>query len=113
MSRVNGVPTNYRVVVEPRRLGSMGFISMSDEMAYGSPEKVASAYADRCRDIADAIRRHVDDVADVVIEFDTNQVCEHCGERWYERSESYNGGCCEKDQEAEDSRAASEAGGAA
>lgn len=32
--------------------------------------------------------------------------CEHCGSRWTEASRTYNGGCCDKDQETEDQRLA-------
>lgn len=33
----------------------------------------------------------------VTIQDDLYHVCSHCGAPWDERSETYNGGCCEKD----------------
>lgn len=62
-------------------------------------DKEHDTYRRVCDDIAQAIRRHVDDVAAANVEWDTNPVCEYCGERWTETSEIYNGGCCDKDEE--------------
>lgn len=36
----------------------------------------------------------------------TEPVCEHCGARWTERDDAYNGGCCDADQAPEDAREA-------
>lgn len=49
-------------------------------------------------DIAKAIRRHCDNVAQAVVVCDYEPVCSHCGSRWTEDSKIYNGGCCDKDE---------------
>lgn len=104
MSRAAGVPTNYRVVVEPRGLGDFGVFSLGDR-SYGTAEQIAEAYAERCRDIAAEIKRHVDGVRSIDVEFEQNPVCEHCGSRWTEASADYNGGCCDADEDAQVARA--------
>lgn len=94
-----GVKHNYRIIVEPRRLGSMGFISMSDSMAVGGRDDlIPKEYESRCNEIADQIKRHVDSVGRVSVEFDQERECEHCGWRWTEDSATYNGGCCDADE---------------
>lgn len=71
---------NFRVVIEPRSLGNYGFVSISDSMACGGdPDRIEKEYMQRCREIEDGIRRHVDDVGYVSIEFDETEVCSHCG----------------------------------
>ena len=50
-----------------------------------------------CNDIAGQIRRHVDGVGHVGIEYDMHECCEHCGSLWTEESAIYNGGCCDAD----------------
>jgi len=65
---------------------------------------------DTCHDIAKQIRRHIDDVGIISVVFDTVATCEHCGYKWTELSNSYNGGCCEKDEEAHTSPLTSEHG---
>lgn len=99
MAKKLGNRYNFRVIVEPRRLGYMGFISMSDRMACGNDEsRIDREYESRCNDIASQIKRHVDDVAGAYVEWDTWHVCEHCGGRWTEESSTYNGGCCDEDE---------------
>lgn len=53
-------------------------------------------------DIAEQIRRHVDGIAanGVQVTWDASYVCEHCGHAWTEDSDTYNGGCCDKDLES-------------
>ena len=53
-----------------------------------------------CADIAKEVRRHIDHVGVVLVEFDTVKTCEHCGSAWTEDSAEYNGGCCDKDEAA-------------
>jgi hypothetical protein len=111
MSKVMGPRTNFRVVVEPRSLGNMGFVRTSDSFLYGhGPEaekRIAAEYESRCNEIAEQIKRHVDNVGSAFVEFDQGAVCDHCGYPWSEESTSYNGGCCQKDQDTEDARLAS------
>jgi len=102
MASVLGPKTNFRVVVEPRGLGDFGGIKTSDSFVYGrGPEaeaRIAKEYEGRCAEIASEIKRHVDNVGYVNIEFDQERVCEHCGSVWTEVSQVYNGGCCSKDE---------------
>lgn len=97
---------NYRVVIEPRRLGDFGCISMSDRMVCRDEADRLRQYKERCLDIAADVKRHVNNVGRVDIEFDSMPVCEHCGSEWTEEGYEYNGGCCEKDQATQDEREA-------
>lgn len=85
MARKAGERENYRVVVTPARAGWISLSGRSDSEI-------------TCDNIADSIKRHVDDVASVEIDFDLNYVCEHCGSCWTEDSTVYNGGCCDADE---------------
>lgn len=79
---------NYRVVVEPdlRYLGS--YITRDPE---GLPLRLTN-------DVAKEIKRHVDGIRDINVEFDTNKYCKSCGYDWTEQSPLYNGGCCAEDE---------------
>ena len=85
--------SNFRVVVYPRTT-AYGFIVADNE--------------DRCKEIEAEINRHVDNVAGVGIESDTDTVCEYCKSLWTEDSDTYNGGCCDADQTAEEDRIAAD-----
>ena len=52
-----------------------------------------------CQDIAKNIKRHVDNVEQARVIWDTEETCEFCGCQWGEESDNYNGGCCDKDEE--------------
>ena len=66
-----------------------------------TPEETAEA----CDRIVPQIKRHIDGVASVrTIRKYANQ-CEFCESPWSEPSETYNGGCCAKDEEANPERA--------
>jgi hypothetical protein len=96
-----GAKQNFRVVVEPRRLGDLGSISISDSMACGGRiHLIEREYESRCQEIMADIKRHVDNAGYVSVEFDQQLVCEHCGDRWTEESQTYNGGCCSADERA-------------
>jgi len=103
-----GMKDNFRVVIIPRRLGDFGGISMSDSFFYKQTPEDQKRYErdqeDRANEIAAQAKRHCDEVSRVDVEYDQAEVCEHCGYRWGEERSDYNGGCCEKDQEAEDAR---------
>lgn len=45
-----------------------------------------------------------DYVLDIGGHVQSDYVCEHCGYRWTEKSTTYNGGCCDKDEEANPER---------
>lgn len=98
---------NYRVVIEPRRLGDFGFASVGDWMVSSDEAELQRLYKERCEEIVRDVRRHVENVGSASVESDTVATCEHCGYRWGEESPDYNGGCCDKDQEAQDAREAS------
>lgn len=94
------IESNFRVVVTPRRLGDFGSIRMSDSFVCSDPEKAAKRYRERCEEIKAQIKRHVDEVECVEIEMDKDPVCQYCGEPWTTDSDTYNDGCCEKDEQA-------------
>jgi len=77
---------NHRVVVDPKMWRSISKLEHAD-------------YVRACETIAAEIKRHVDDVDSVRTEWDTLHECEHCGHKWTEESDTYNGGCCDKDEE--------------
>jgi len=110
MSKATGIKTNFRIIVEPRRFGDMGFVRTSDDFLYGrgkeAEARLARDYEDRCNEILSELKRHVDNVGYAWVEFDQPSVCEHCGSYWAEESTSYNGGCCSKDEEEQEAREA-------
>lgn len=110
MGRMKSIPTNFRVVVEPRGLGDLGWVRTSASFLYGTgPEaeaRIAKEMQDRCEEIVSQIKRHVDQIAYAGVEFDRPDVCGHCGHAWTESDPNYNGGCCQKDQDDEDARLA-------
>lgn len=52
-----------------------------------------------CDEIARSIRRHVDDMSRAFTVTEYEDQCSACGSKWTEDSDSYNGGCCDKDEE--------------
>lgn len=95
---------NFRVIVEPRGLGNFGWLSMGDRAFCKDEADRQRQYKQRCEEIAADIRRHVDNVGFVTVESDTVRACEYCGAQWTEESDDYNGGCCDKDEGAQDRR---------
>lgn len=77
------VKNNFRVVVTPRRLGDYGSIRVSDTFFGRKPEDVQRDYQQRCDEIVEQIKRHVDEVGYVEIECDTEDKCSHCGSDWH------------------------------
>jgi hypothetical protein len=108
MSKTTGNKENFRVIIEPRGLGNFGHVRTSDSFIYGhgkeAEARIARDYQDRCDEIVAEVKRHVDNIGSVYVEYDQDAVCEHCGDKWTEDSDTYNGGCCEKDQQAEENR---------
>ncbi|WP_329163962.1 hypothetical protein OHB49_29040 [Streptomyces sp. NBC_01717] len=70
---------DYRVVVTPRRLGDFGWMSMSDRMASSDPDR---DMRERCEEIAAAVKRHVDNVGSVEVQFTEVHTCSHCDLTW-------------------------------
>lgn len=101
MPKAKGDKENFRVVVEPRSMGDFGSIRMSEGFFYygeGAQARKEKDYQERCEEIAAEIKRHVDNVRYVSVEYDQETVCEYCGSRWTEKSSTYNGGCCDEDE---------------
>lgn len=102
--KAKGRKENFRVVVEPRGLGDFGSVRVSPSFIYGHGENSQKRHdADleaRCEEMATEIRRHVDNVRHASVEFDQEDVCEHCGATWTEGDATYNGGCCDRDEES-------------
>lgn len=87
--------SNFRVVVEPRRLGDFGSVRISDNFFGKTEAQVEKEYQSRCNDIEEQIKRHVDNVGSVQVEYDTDEVCSHCGSPW-EQDETGMPQCCVK-----------------
>lgn len=74
--------SNFRVVIEPRRLGDYGYARVSDSFTGRSEEQIAKDYQERCEQIIDEIKRHVDNVGWTGVEFDSEEICSHCRHSW-------------------------------
>lgn len=63
---------NWKVVVEP------------DLVVWKSENKASAErqWQDECERIKDEIARHVDDIQNIRIEYDTEEFCSFCNERW-------------------------------
>jgi hypothetical protein len=75
---------NYRVVVEPVT------------HVYGIKLSADTIKRD-CQEIANQIKRHVDNIEHISVEFDTKITCSHCGYEW-EVDETGLPQCCTKAQ---------------
>jgi hypothetical protein len=96
--------SNFRVIVEPKRLGDYGAVRTSDNFLR-KPEQIEKDYQRRCDEIAEEIKRHVDNVGSVEVECDAEDICSHCGQEW-EADGIGCPTCCEKaEQEFEASKA--------
>ena len=87
MARIFAPKENFRLVVEPRT----GYVWQP------TPKDFEAI----CETIRAEIKRHVNDVGYIGIEYDMPAICEFCGHSWTEDSTTFNGGCCDKDLEAE------------
>ena len=74
--------SNFKVVIEPRRLGDYGYVRVSDCFFGRDEERIAKDYEQRCEEIIDQVKRHVDNVGWIGIECDSKEVCSHCGCNW-------------------------------
>ncbi len=91
MSKKEG-RSNFRVEVDPVVSRWIGFTPEQNERK--SAELLAAE-----------IRRHCDHGGVAVLSDDDSR-CEHCNSRWTEKRTDYNGGCCDKDEGAEEARLA-------
>lgn len=87
--------SNWRVVIEPRRLGDYGYVRTSDSFLR-TEEDIAKDYRERCEGIADDVKRHVDNVAYVGVESDTESLCPYCRGAWMPEEHGFNG-CCDEE----------------
>lgn len=88
----------YKVIV---------FCPVHDASDYWGHAKITPAIAERTAgEVRDAIKRHLShDFSRVIdrhidVEVQSQAVCEHCGNWWTEKEETYNGGCCDEDEKA-------------
>ncbi len=94
--------SSYRVVVTPPQNKWLWSGKFSSEELREKDERRS---ADEC---AAEVRRHIDNEG-VSVEHDAEPICCHCGSAWTEDRSDYNGGCCDKDEGAEDARLAAAA----
>lgn len=87
--------SNFRVIVEPKGLGDYGGIRVSDSMFHKTQQDREKAYERRCKEIIDQIKRHVDEVGRMEIDYDTEETCSHCKLTW-ELDENGVPVCCDK-----------------
>lgn len=74
--------SNIKVVIEPRGLGDYGCVIVSDDFFGQSQQTIEKNYQQRCEEIIDQIKRHVDNVGWIGIQADENEICSHCGHSW-------------------------------
>ena len=94
---------NYRVIIEPRGLGNYGFASISDHAIEPDETKRNQRYKELCEEIVDDVKRHVDSVGSVYVDFDTTEICEYWGYEW-ETDENGCPVCCQKAVDEWDSK---------
>lgn len=96
-----GPKTNFRVVLTPRGLGDFGWFSISNVHGHGedADARREQEYQERCEEMVRDAKRHVDNLQCAEVEFDQEPVCSYCGHNWTEKSPTYNGGCCDKDED--------------
>ena len=87
--------SNFRIIVTPKRLGDFGAIRVSDNFFGQSEERIEKDYMRRCDDIADQIKRHVDEVDSVEVNYDVEHTCSHCKYEW-EVDENGTPICCDE-----------------
>lgn len=87
------ISDNFSITVypdDPSDLGYLRYPAVTTE----------EAWEERCREIQGAIKRHIDNVANVSVRRDRYLVCEFCEDRWDgavgDKGEPY---CCDKAQE--------------
>lgn len=73
---------NFRVIIEPKGLGDYGSVRVSDSMFHKTPAEREKAYERRCKEIMEQVKRHVDEVQYVHIDYDAHEHCSFCGYVW-------------------------------
>ena len=64
---------NYRVIIEPRTIGDYEFASISESAIEPDEDKRNKEYKKRCEEILEQVKRHIDYVGNVYIDFDTEE----------------------------------------
>lgn len=90
--------SNWRVVIEPRRLGDYGYVRTADHVGR-TQDEIDRGYHARCEEIAADVWRHVDNVGSAEVAYDEERVCPHCGYTWQPDEWGCNG-CCGTEAEA-------------
>lgn len=73
--------SNFRVIIEPRRLGDYGSVRTSDSFMRNESQ-IEKDYQRRCDEMVDQIKRHVDNVDNAYVDWDAEITCSHCGSDW-------------------------------
>lgn len=89
--------SNYRVIVTPH-------VSSLTRSLHRTPGSLERDIKNKCHDLVDAIKRHVDGVDSIHIECDTEEICSHCGLSWSETEEGEPNCCAEAVKEYEESK---------
>lgn len=101
MARTEGEIHDFRVEIPLKRLGDLGCAKISDYMYEPDYNRRIAELKDRAKETADAVNQlRLPYAHPAYPAWSTKFVCEHCNSNWTERSETYNGGCCDKDEEA-------------
>ena len=79
---------DYRVVVIPRQPGDYGIARV------GGIERDHKQWLSMMEEIKRGIKRHVDDVGGIYLEWDEIVYCDHCHLRWEEDPETGEPYCC-------------------
>ncbi|MHA1916271.1 MAG: hypothetical protein ACW97V_18120 [Promethearchaeota archaeon] len=70
---------------------------MSDSWLYPEQKDREKEYENRCNEIIEQVKRHVDNIGAVHIDFDSEYSCEYCGSTW-EEDENGMPMCCDEAQ---------------
>ena len=65
--------------IDPRRLGDLGYVSMSDSMASND---IDGDYERRCREIVQLLREQFGSGIKAEVTWDETETCSHCGYSW-------------------------------
>lgn len=92
--------SNFRITIEPKGLGNYGFATISPRLIYGDgPEaekRMEHDIRERCEEIIEQAKRHVDNIGWMGIECDEEQLCPFCGWNWENACDETGApGCCQ------------------
>jgi hypothetical protein len=89
---------NFRVEVE----------IIPESARWSSTPRTERQSYDAANELAATTRRRLDgdECGTISVNSDLERTCEFCGRKWTEDSETYNGGCCNVDEDTEEAREA-------